>query len=69
MPYSLNHTEHNCDKCEKYIGKTKLLKLPFMYLDKNDNIHNDMSMPGMEPGYRQYYVCKKCFKEQTVNMK
>ena len=43
MGYTKEHTEDHCDKCEKKIGKKKLKKVPFLYMDKNDRIHPDMS--------------------------
>ena len=53
--YPKNHTE---DKCEKKIEKEKLIKAPFLYLDMNDRTHKNKGR-----GYRQYYVCKKCWKD------
>ena len=89
MGYDKKHTEDDCDKCQKKVGKKKLIKVPFLYLDKNDRIHKDMS-PWMreqkrkdfmevsngdimfteiymkrvkiESGYRQYYACQYCHK-------
>jgi hypothetical protein len=65
MPYDKNHTIEMCDKCNKKVGTHNLIKLPFLYLDKNDDVHHDMSQPGMEPGYRQYYTCKNCFRKEV----
>lgn len=65
MNYDYNHTEDNCDKCNKCVGVINLIKLPFIYMDKNDCKHPDVGWQfGIkEPGYRQYYVCKKCYKK------
>lgn len=52
------HTENQCDKCEKKVGKKNLLKVPFLYKDMNDESHEDRG-----DGYRQYYVCKICINE------
>jgi hypothetical protein len=43
MSYSPNHTEDECDKCLKKVGKKNLNKVPFLYLDKNDHTHPDVS--------------------------
>jgi len=58
MSYDNTHTEDDCDKCLKKVGKSKLKKLSFIYLDRNDKMHLDLGR-----GYRQYYVCKECFKK------
>lgn len=67
MPYDDKHTVDDCDKCNKRIGKDKLLKLPFLYLDKNDDVHADVSsyFHNMESGYRQYFCCKSCYLKET----
>jgi ribosomal protein L37AE/L43A len=52
------HTKDNCDKCQRLVGEANLYKVPFLYLDKNDEHHRDMGR-----GYRQYYVCEECTKE------
>jgi len=57
MTYLKNHTEDDCDKCCKKIGKNSLFKVPFLYLDKNDKVH--LNLGGY---YRQYFVCKECIK-------
>lgn len=67
MTYEKNHTINDCDKCLKTVGKENLNKVPFLYLDKNDDTHEDMS-PTLrimnkcvcDNGYRQYYVCDDC---------
>jgi hypothetical protein len=70
MPFNKNHTEDECDKCLKKVGKNNLIKLPFLYLDKNDNVHEDVSdslrQQGFQcdDGYRQYYACKNCAKNE-----
>lgn len=61
MTYSKSHTEDDCDKCLDKVGKNNLFKLPYLYCDKNDNIHPDYGN-----GYRQYYVCSKCLKAEKV---
>ena len=58
-----DHKEGICDKCEKKPAKHKV---PFIYLDKQDKAHEDVSeLVGHSKGtgYRQYYVCDNCFKE------
>jgi len=65
MSYEI-HNEDQCDKCGKKVGKKNLKPVNFLYLDKNDKKHPDMSWrlgPGTEPGYRQYYICEQCKKE------
>lgn len=68
MSYNFEHTEDDCDRCLKKIGKANLIKLPFLLLDCNDTKHKDMSYLWYDKdyGYRQYYVCKKCYKEQEA---
>jgi len=55
MSYGLWHTEDDCDKCCKKIGKKMLKSIPFLYKDMNDKSHPDKGN-----GYRQYYVCEEC---------
>ena len=55
ISYEKNHSEDECDKCLKKVGKKKLFKVPFIYKDMNDEIHKDLG-----DGYRQYYVCEDC---------
>lgn len=43
MSYPKNHDENDCDKCLSKVGKANLKKVPFLYLDKNDKTHPDMS--------------------------
>jgi hypothetical protein len=67
MSYLESHTEDDCDRCLKPVGKRKLYKLPFIYLDRNDGVHDDVSWRYGYPvgfGYRQYYACKKCYDIQ-----
>ena len=47
------HNENMCDKCKEEVGKENLVKVPFLYLDCNDESHPDLG-----DGYRQYYICK-----------
>jgi ribosomal protein S26 len=56
MSYGKNHTEDDCDKCGKRIGKDKLIKNDFLYKDMNDKSHKDLG-----DGYRQYYICQECY--------
>lgn len=60
MTYGKTHTENHCDKCNTKVGKENLLRVPFLYLDRNDKSHKDM-----ERNYRQYFVCKEC-KENGI---
>ncbi len=58
-----DHKKGMCDKCEVKPAKHKV---PFLYLDKQDKVHEDVSeMAGYPKGacYRQYYVCDDCFRE------
>ena len=57
MSYELDHTEDTCDKCGSIVGKQNLIKVPFLYLDRNDKSHPDLGN-----SYRQYYVCSECTK-------
>jgi len=52
-----HHTEDDCDRCNKHIGKENLVPLPFLYKDMNDKFHEDKG-----GGYRQYVVCKDCME-------
>lgn len=52
------HTEDQCDRCDRKVGKDKLIPLNFLYKDLNDVAHKDIGN-----GYRQYWVCVEC-KEQ-----
>ena len=91
MSYTNNHTEDECDKCLKKVGRENLTQLEFLYMDKNDKVHPDQTpifldkkrkeigkiitdkvllemyikkKYPMEKGYRQYYVCKECYKRE-----
>ena len=58
------HIDGVCDKCNSGIAKHKV---PFLYLDKNDKAHEDISELVGYPigtGYRQYWVCDSCKKIQ-----
>jgi hypothetical protein len=57
MSYPETHSENDCDKCLKRVGKKNLIKVPFLYKDMNDKVHPDMGR-----GYRSYYVCKACWE-------
>lgn len=63
--YSKTHTEDECDKCLKNVGKKNLHKVGFIYLDRNDHIHENLGND-----YHQYYVCDECakLKQNRVEM-
>ena len=70
--YSKEHKPSQCDKCLKDVGEQNLYKMPFLYCDKNDHVHEDVSwMLNMTEGegYRQYYGCKKCYDIQVKIIK
>ena len=61
-----NYIKGTCDKCRKVPKDNELVKVPFIYLDKNDVAHEDVSERCGYPkgsGYRQYYACKNCIKK------
>lgn len=58
MSYPPTHTSNACDKCLEEVGRDKLIKVPFLYLDRNDQVHPD-AIPG-NPDYKQYYICSRC---------
>jgi len=63
--YGKKHKNSECDKCLKDVGEHNLFKVPFLYCDDNDDMHEDVSWMTGHPearGYRQYYVCKECNK-------
>lgn len=68
MSFSNTHTEDECDKCLKKVGKNNLFKLPYLYCDKNDIVHPDVSyLIGLQnEGYRQYWVCSNCLKKEKM---
>ena len=57
MSYDENHTIDDCDKCLERVGFENLHRVPFIYKDYNDKVHEDLG-----DGYKQYYVCDKCNK-------
>lgn len=61
MSYAQTHTEDDCDKCCETVGKANLKPTPFLYLDRNDNVHAD-AVPGNPryKDYKQYYICERC---------
>ena len=61
------HNDDCCDRCNGIFGKENLIKLPFLFCDKNDTEHEDLSfLLGLsDEGYRQYYCCPKCLETQT----
>lgn len=66
-PAKSGHTDDHCDRCQALVGRNKLEKAPFLYCDKNDKDHPDVSHFFGLPygaGYRQYYLCKSCYKEE-----
>ena len=71
MSYAKEHNNDECDRCLNNVGKNNLFKTPFFYMDKNDDTHEDMSPylrirtgKQYDDGYRQYYVCQKCYESQ-----
>jgi hypothetical protein len=62
MSYDKTHTEDDCDKCLSKVGKANLFRVGFLYLDRNDRVHENLGND-----YHQYYVCKECAK-QKFNM-
>lgn len=61
MGYTKDHTEDDCDKCLKRVGKENLRPLKFLFKDCNDKIHNDYN-PLTHPNYKLYYVCGECYE-------
>jgi len=71
-----DHSEGECDRCLKDVGRDKLRPVNFYYLDKNDRTHKDMSplirkeyrrqgfMVKVDSGYHQYQVCSSCFERE-----
>lgn len=61
MSYSKNHSEDECDKCLRNVGKENLIKVPFIFLDRNDRVHEDLGKinPKLKD-YHQYYICENC---------
>lgn len=64
-----HHTEDMCDRCGKDVGSKHLKPLSFLYMNKNDKFHKDMSQEmeartgrEWEPGYRHYRCCKDCWE-------
>jgi hypothetical protein len=58
------HTEDQCDKCGKDVGKKNLKALQFIYCDVNDKFHPDVSEIYGFPrgaGYRLYECCEDCY--------
>jgi len=64
MAYSKEHQESECDRCLQEVGINNLIQVPFLYLDRNDKIH-----PNQGNDYRQYYVCKSCYKSVLRTMR
>ena len=71
MTYDKKHTEDDCDRCKKRVGKENLLRVPFLYLDCNDRVHQDMAevYGPRYKNYRQYYVCKSCYAKPSIGGK
>ena len=63
MGYDDSHTDDDCDKCLRRIGRENLKALTWLYLSRSDDKHPDMShLVGKPPvGYRQYWCCKDCY--------
>ena len=61
MVYAKSHTINDCDKCCK--KASKLFKVPFLYLDHNDHVHDDaIPYDPRYKDYKQYWVCEECRK-------
>lgn len=58
--YMSTHTPDDCDKCQKFTGKENLFKVPFIFKNYSDEDHPDVI--GYD-GYKQYWICKSCYKE------
>lgn len=64
MSYSKDHTDDECDKCLEKVGKANLKPSPFLYLDRNDEVHPDAMLGDPRfKDYKQYYLCKKCWRK------
>ena len=65
--YNENHTEDDCDRCFKNIGKYNLKYVPFLLLHINDKVHEDATRNTIDGkknlGYRHYRVCNECYRE------
>lgn len=61
MGFDDTHSDDDCDKCGKHVGSQKLVKVPFLFMDLNDDRHEDRGR-----GYRQYFVCKDCAVIENV---
>lgn len=71
MKQNKNHNSDMCDKCGKEVGTKNLFKLPYVYCDKNDTEHEDVSylIGHNNEGYRQYFCCLSCFTKETKAIK
>ena len=65
MTYDKSHTEDECDKCLKKVGRDNLINTPFLYLDRNDYIHQDVSLDPRYKDYKQYKICEECAKKNV----
>jgi hypothetical protein len=61
MSYDDAHTIDDCDKCLKRVGKRNLIAVGFLYLDRNDDMHEDYDPD--RKNYKQYCVCKECWSK------
>lgn len=51
------HSDDQCDRCDKKVGRDSLKPLLFLFKDMNDVAHKDEG-----DGYRHYRVCGKCWR-------
>jgi len=56
-----HHKSWMCDRCE---SKPKVWKLPYLYLDRNDRVHENLGND-----YHQYEICDDCKKVQERILK
>lgn len=67
--YDETHSENDCDKCLKRVGKYNLNPVPFLLLMKNDKVHPDATRFTIQGegnhGYRQYWCCEGCYGGET----
>lgn len=61
MSYTPTHKDSECDKCLEDVGRENLKPAPFLYLDRNDQVHKDAVPDNPRyKDYKQYYICKGC---------
>jgi len=64
MSYDKNHTKNDCDRCGNLVGIENLIKVKFLFLDRNDKIHADAINNSKYKDFKQYWVCLECKKRQ-----